>query len=89
MNKQEFIDKIAGTTKLSKVDVTKVINTALEVISNTIKKEPVVLTGFGVFTVSKRAARTGRNPKTGTTIKIPAMKVPRFKAGKALKQKVR
>jgi len=53
------------------------------------KGEGIVLTGFGTFKVAKRAARAGRNPKTGATIKIPAMKVPRFKAGKGLKDAVR
>jgi len=88
MTKQDVIEAIAKKTKLPKSEVTEVFNTALDVITQNIKKD-VVLTGFGTFTASKRKARTGRNPKTGETIKIPAMVVPRFKAGRALKDAVR
>lgn len=88
MTKQDFIEAIVKKTKLSKKDVAEVVNTGIDVITTNIKKG-VVLTGFGTFTVSKRKARMGRNPKTGKTIKISAMKVPRFKAGKALKQAVK
>lgn len=88
MTKQEFIEKVAKETKLSKTEVAEVINTGIDVITNNIKKG-VVLTGFGTFSVSKRKAREGRNPKTGEAIKIPAMKVPKFKAGKTLKDTVR
>lgn len=89
MTKQEFIADIAEKTKLPKSEVATVINTGLDLITVKIKKEPVVLTGFGTFTVSKRKARTGRNPKTGAKIQIPAMKTPRFKAGRILKEAVR
>jgi len=88
MKKQEFIEEIAKKTKLPKSEVAEVVNTGIEVVTKNISKG-VVLTGFGTFSVSKRKARTGRNPKTGETIKIPATKVPRFKAGKALKQAVK
>lgn len=88
MTKQEFIEAIANKTKISKKDVAEVINTSLEVITANIQKG-VVLTGFGTFSISKRKARIGRNPKTGESLKIPAMKVPRFKAGKVLKTAVR
>lgn len=88
MTKQEFIEAIAKKTKLPKSEVGEVVNTGIEVITQNINKG-IVLTGFGTFTVSKRKARTGRNPKTGETIKIPAMKVPRFKAGKVLKEAVK
>ena len=88
MTKQEFIEKIAKQTKLSKTEVAEVVNTGIEVVTSNIGKG-VVLTGFGTFSVSKRKAREGRNPKTGESIKIPAMKVPKFKAGKSLKDAVR
>ncbi len=88
MTKQEFVEAIAKKTKLPKSEVSEVVNTGIDVITQNISKG-VVLTGFGTFTVSKRKARTGRNPKTGETIKIPAMKVPRFKAGKVLKEAVK
>lgn len=89
MTKQELVEKVAAKTKLSKSEVSTVLNEVLDTIADAMKKEDVVLTGFGTFKVGKRAARTGRNPKTGATIKIPAMKVPRFKPGKALKDAVR
>lgn len=88
MTKQEFVEAIAKKTKLPKSEVSEVVNTGIEVVTQNINKG-IVLTGFGTFTVSKRKARTGRNPKTGETIKIPAMKVPRFKAGKVLKEAVK
>ncbi|HOA47617.1 MAG TPA: HU family DNA-binding protein [Candidatus Pacearchaeota archaeon] len=88
MKKQEFIEEVAKKTKLPKSEVAEVVNTGIEVVTKNISKG-VVLTGFGTFSVSKRKARNGRNPKTGETIKIPATKVPRFKAGKALKQAVK
>ncbi len=89
MTKQDLVDKVAAKTKLPKSEVSTVLNEVLDTIASTMKKEDVVLTGFGTFKVGKRAARTGRNPKTGATIKVPAMKVPRFKPGKALKDAVR
>lgn len=89
MTKQDLVDKVAAKTKLPKSEVSTVLNEVLDTIASTMKKEDVVLTGFGTFKVGKRAARTGRNPRTGATIKIPAMKVPRFKPGKALKDAVR
>ena len=89
MSKQDVIDKVAEKTKLSKSDVTTVLNEVIDTITAGMKSGDVVLTGFGTFKTSKRAARDGRNPKTGATIKIPAMTVPRFKAGKALKDAIR
>ena len=88
MTKQDVIETIAKKSKLPKSEVAEVLNTALDVITQNIKKG-VVLTGFGTFLISKRKARIGRNPKTGETIKIPAMSVPRFKAGRTLKDAVR
>ena len=88
MTKQDIVETIAKKSKLPKSEVAEVLNTALDVITQNIKKG-VVLTGFGTFLISKRKARIGRNPKTGETIKIPAMSVPRFKAGRTLKDAVR
>lgn len=89
MSKQDVIEKVADKTKLSKSEVATVLNEVIDTITAGMKSGDVVLTGFGTFKTSKRAARDGRNPKTGATIKIPAMTVPRFKAGKALKDAVR
>lgn len=89
MSKQDLVEKVAAKTKLPKSEVATVLNEILDAITAGMKSGDVVLTGFGTFKTSKRAARTGRNPKTGATIQIPAMTVPRFKAGKALKDAVR
>ena len=91
MNKKEFIQKVSQLTKMTKKDVEKVWNAGLEVIKNALSKsrpEDVAFVGFGTFTVVKKKARTGRNPKTGETIKIPARRVPKFKPGKELKKAV-
>lgn len=89
MTKQDIVEKVADKTKLSKNEVSTVLNEILDTVTNGMKSGEVVLTGFGTFKTSKRKARTGRNPKTGETIQIAAMTVPRFKAGKALKEAVR
>ena len=89
MNKQELVSAIAEEAGLTQVEVAKVVNAALEVITVQLKKgEEVVITGFGKFEARKRAARVGTNPATGAQIQIPASKVPAFKAGKALKDAV-
>ena len=86
MNKTELIDAIAAKAELSKKDAKAALEATLEAISGSLKKgEPVQLIGFGTFKVNERAARTGRNPKTGEEIKIAAAKLPAFVAGKALK----
>jgi DNA-binding protein HU-beta len=83
------IDKIAKDTKLTKKDSDKVLDTVIKAISGSLAKgDKVQLVGFGSFEVRKRAARKGRNPKTGKEINIAARKVPVFKAGKALKDAV-
>jgi nucleoid DNA-binding protein len=90
MNKDALVAAIAAKTELSKKDIEMVIDSMTEVISKTIKSgEKVTLTGFGTFKVSKRAARVGINPQTKAKIQIPAMTVPKFTAGKALKEAVR
>ncbi len=89
MHKTEFVEKVAKKAKMSKAGTAKVIDAALEVITKALKgNEPVVLTGFGKFEARRRKARTGRNPQTGRPLKVPAKKVPAFKAGKALKDAV-
>ena len=89
MNKAELINAAAEKANLSKKDTENAINAALEVISAALADGyKIQLVGFGAFEVKSRAERTGRNPKTKETIKIPASKVPVFKAGKALKDLV-
>lgn len=89
MNKSELIDAVAATGDLSKADAGRAIDAFVEVVKKALKKnDTVTMVGFGTFQVRKRAARTGRNPRTGDTIKIKASKVPGFKAGKGLKDAV-
>jgi DNA-binding protein HU-beta len=85
MTKAELIAGIAKESDLSKADAEKALNSFLEIAKKTLKKEGrLSLAGFGSFSVNKRKARTGRNPRTGETIKIKAKKVVKFKAGKGL-----
>jgi DNA-binding protein HU-beta len=89
MNKADLIEKIAEAADVSKATATRALDATLESITKELKKGQVVtLVGFGTFTVRKRAARTGRNPRTGESLKIKAAKIPGFKAGKALKDAV-
>ena len=89
MNKSELIEAVAAGADLSKSDAGNAVDAVVESITKALKKgDKVSLVGFGTFSVRKRAARTGRNPKTGETIKIKAGKTPGFKAGKALKDAV-
>ncbi len=89
MNKTELVEAIAKQTGLSKKDSEAAVKSFTEVVGKELKKGgKVQLVGFGTFEVSKRAARTGRNPQTGKEIKIAASKAPKFKAGKALKDLV-
>ncbi|MCL2830265.1 MAG: HU family DNA-binding protein [Betaproteobacteria bacterium] len=89
MNKSELIDQIATSADISKAAAGRALDAAVAAIKTTLKKGgEVTLVGFGSFYVGKRAARTGRNPQTGATIKIKAAKVPKFRAGKALKDAV-
>ena len=86
MNKTELIEHIAQTAGLSKAAATRALESAIAAITASLQKgEPVSLVGFGTFDVGQRAARTGRNPRTGDEIKIAAAKVPKFRPGKALK----
>ncbi|MDV6344975.1 MULTISPECIES: HU family DNA-binding protein [unclassified Nitrosomonas] len=89
MNKSDLIDAIAESAGISKASAGDALNGALSAIKSALKKnESVTLVGFGTFKIGKRAARTGRNPRTGEVIKIKAAKVPKFTAGKALKDAV-
>ncbi len=90
MNKSELIQAVADRSGLTKKDSASAVDEMLEVISDNLAKgKSVQLIGFGTFEVRNRQAREGRNPATGETIKIEASKVPAFKAGKALKDKVK
>jgi DNA-binding protein HU-beta len=89
MNKGDFITAVADSADMTKADADRAIEAMFKVIKKALKSgDSVSLVGFGTFTVRKRAARTGRNPRTGAAIKIKASKVPGFKAGKALKDAV-
>lgn len=89
MNKSELIEVIAKDADISKAAAGRALDSAIAAITKSLKKgDDVTLVGFGSFSVGKRAARTGRNPQTGATIKIKAAKVPKFRAGKALKDAV-
>ena len=89
MNKAELIAAVAEKTGLAKKDSEKAVNATFEAISAALAEGgKVQLVGFGTFEVQERAAREGRNPQTGTTMKIKASKAPKFKAGKALKDAV-
>lgn len=86
MNKTELIEHIAKNADISKAAATRALESVVGAVKTTLKKGGTVsLVGFGTFSVTKRAARTGRNPRTGTSIKIKAAKVPKFRPGKALK----
>lgn len=90
MNKVELIGAVVSKSEISKKDVEKVINAFTNVVTDTlVDGDKVAITGFGTFEVVERAARTGRNPKTGESIEIGASKSPKFKAGKALKDAVK
>lgn len=88
-NKSDLIEAIAKTADISKAAAGRALDATIESIKKSLKKgELVSLVGFGTFYVGKRAARTGRNPRTGAAIKIKAAKVPKFRAGKGLKDAV-
>jgi DNA-binding protein HU-beta len=89
MNKADFIAAVAESAELSKADAGRAVDAMVETVTKALKKgDTVTLVGFGTFSIRKRAARTGRNPRTGQAIKIKASKNPAFKAGKALKDAV-
>ena len=89
MNRGEFVAAISDQSGLTKADADRALEAMFKVVKKTLKSgDSVSLVGFGTFVVRKRAARSGRNPRTGDTIRIKASKVPAFKAGKALKDAV-
>jgi len=89
MNKSELIDAVAAGADISKADAGRAVDALVDTVSGALKTgDSVTLVGFGTFLVRDRAARTGRNPKTGEVLQIKASKVPAFKAGKALKDAV-
>jgi DNA-binding protein HU-beta len=90
MTKEELIEKVATGAKLTKADAARALDAAINAVKSALKKgQKVTLVGFGTFSVAKRKARQGRNPRTGETITIKAAKVPKFSAGKALKSAVK
>jgi DNA-binding protein HU-beta len=89
VNKSDLVDAIAKSAELSKAAAARALDATVDTIKKALKKgDTVSLVGFGTFKVGKRAARNGRNPRTGATIKIKAAKVPKFSAGKGLKDAV-
>lgn len=90
MNKQDFIDKISRKAGITKREAKESIDVLFEEITKALKKgQKVTFVGFGTFSTRRRKARKGRNPKTGATIRIAAKRVPKFSAGKALKESVK
>ena len=89
MNKADMIEQIAQAAEVSKSAAERAVDALVSAVKTTLKKgEEVTLVGFGTFYVGARKARTGRNPKTGEAINIPASKAPKFRAGKALKDAI-
>lgn len=88
MNKADLIEAVAKDCAMTKKDATSAVEATLSNIKKGVKKGNVQLIGFGSFAVSRRKARTGRNPQTGETIQIPARRVPGFKPGKELRDRV-
>lgn len=90
MNKQAIIDAVHAVLGGTKVQAEQAVDTVVDSIINTLKKgEEVSIAGVGIFSVKQRAAREARNPRTGEAIQVPAMKVPKFRAAKALKDAVK
>ncbi|MCC0013058.1 MAG: HU family DNA-binding protein [Rhodobiaceae bacterium] len=89
MNKQELISQVAESSGMNKTEAANAVQAMIDAIAASLKSgSEVKIAGFGSFQVAKRAASTGRNPRTGEPVKIPASKTPKFKAGKALKDMV-
>lgn len=89
MNKNDLISAVAGSTGMSKTDITTAVDGVIAAITDSLRNGTEVrLVGFGTFSISRRKATTGRNPRTGEAIQIPASNQPKFKAGKGLKQAV-
>ena len=89
MNKTELIEHIAKSADISKVAAARSLDAVIDAVTTSLKNnDSVTLVGFGTFSVGERAARSGRNPRTGEVIKIKSAKVPKFRAGKLLKDAV-
>jgi len=89
VNKNDLVEAVSERTGLAKSDAARAVEAVLGAITETLQKgDQVALTGFGTFAAKTRAARTGRNPRTGEAIAIPASRAPTFKAGKALKDAI-
>lgn len=90
MTKDQLLDAMAGKADMSKAEAGRALDALTGALTDVMKSgDSVTLTGFGTFGISNRAARQGRNPQTGAALQIPAMRVPKFKAGKGLKDAVR
>lgn len=90
MTKEQLVTKIAKDCKISKRQANEAVKTFFDSVTGALKKgQKVSFVGFGTFTTTKRKARTGRNPRTGTAIKIPAARIPKFRPGKALRDAVK
>ena len=90
MNKQSIVEAVHAKIGGTKVQAEQAVDTVVESIVGTLKKgEEVSIAGLGIFSVKNRAARQARNPRTGETLQVPAMKVPKFRAAKALKEAVK
>ncbi len=89
MNKADLIEEIAQSAEVSKSAAERAIDALVAAVKKSLKKgDTVTLVGFGTFYANRRAARTGRNPRTGAAVSIPAASIPRFRAGKALKDAI-
>lgn len=90
MNKANIVEKVQSTLGGTKADAERAVDTVFETITDAMKGgNEVSVAGFGIFAAKKRAARTARNPRTGETVNVPAMNVPKFRAAKALKEAVK
>jgi len=90
MNKQDIAEKVHGVLGTTKADAERAVEMMVETIVSTLKKnEDVSIAGLGIFKTKMRAARTARNPRTGATVHVPSMRVPKFQAAKALKEAVK
>jgi len=90
MNKQAIVEAVHGVLGGTKADAERAVDTVVDSIVESLKKgEEVSIAGLGIFSAKMRAARTARNPRTGETIQVPAMRVPKFRAAKALKEAVK
>ncbi|AGX87578.1 DNA-binding protein HU-beta [Candidatus Symbiobacter mobilis CR] len=86
VNKSELLKYVAGRAEVSQVVASRVLDAMIDAVTSSMQKgDSVALVGFGTFATGKRAARTGRNPRTGDTIKIPAAVIPKFRPGKTLR----